>query len=238
MLGRRILCWLDLDFMLFASLFSSSICAVDQMIWPNRISSRWKGVQKNNSFATEGPEAWSGSTNRSPGFEFVKEVLWFDSFVWHQVCRCHHRASLGTWWRPSAAARCCLKFWKNYMHRDSRRSARKYPVTKKWGFWSLVLMSLPLITVSTSYLFLNIRSLSSIPFLLDLDHLQRLTWSTWPRQTADGLVKHFGSLVTSMNTLFRAISGGVTWEVPAEFLLQVGAEWVMVFTFYIAFCCY
>lgn len=59
-----------------------------------------------------------------------------------------------------------------------------------------------------------------------------------PQQTADGLVKHFGSLVTSMNTLFRAISGGVTWEVPAEFLLQVGGEWVMVFTFYIAFCCF
>ncbi|CAL1164277.1 unnamed protein product, partial [Cladocopium goreaui] len=45
-----------------------------------------------------------------------------------------------------------------------------------------------------------------------------------PQHIADGLVRHFGSLVTSMNTLFRAISGGVTWEAPAEFLHYVGVS--------------
>lgn len=59
-----------------------------------------------------------------------------------------------------------------------------------------------------------------------------------PQHIADGLVRHFGSLVTSMNTLFRAISGGVTWEAPAEFLHYVGPEWTCVFTFYVAFCCF
>lgn len=57
------------------------------------------------------------------------------------------------------------------------------------------------------------------------------------RQTVDGLLRHFGSLITSMNTLFRSISGGVTWEDPAESLLHVGAEWTFLFTFYVAFCC-
>lgn len=58
------------------------------------------------------------------------------------------------------------------------------------------------------------------------------------RGTRDGLVKHFGSLVTSMNTLFRSISGGVTWEGPAYSLEHIGVEWVLGFTFYVAFCCF
>ena len=64
-----------------------------------------------------------------------------------------------------------------------------------------------------------------------------ITMAEMLRHIADGLVRHFGSLVTSMNTLFRAISGGVTWEAPAEFLHYVGPEWTCVFTFYVAFCC-
>lgn len=113
-------------------------------------------------------------------------------------------------------------------------------LTKRLDLWSLwfpfvFLMSLPFITISTYiYFFYLFHSSMFFPF----PFLPDRSWSTWPRRTADGLVRHFGSLVTSMNTLFKSISGGVTWEDPAEVLFEVGAEWVAVFTFYIAFCCY
>ena len=52
------------------------------------------------------------------------------------------------------------------------------------------------------------------------------------------IMVHFGSPMRSMNTLFRAISGGVTWEGPANALYDIGWEWVFIFTFYVAFCCF
>jgi len=50
------------------------------------------------------------------------------------------------------------------------------------------------------------------------------------------LMIHFGSPVQAMNTLFRSIAGGVTWEVPANALYDIGWEWVFLFTFYVSFC--
>ena len=238
MLGRRILCWLHLHFFPskyifiynycrsccnYSSLFkSSSTCAVDQIIRRNMLQLKDLKVQNQDQpIRAVGLNVFCGSI---PSF-------------WHQVCGCHHRASLGTWWRPSAAARCSLKFWKGSRCIEKVEEAQGNTVlTKKLDLWSLwfpfvVLMSLPFITISTFYLF-HSSMFFPFPFLPDR------SWSTWPRRTADGLVRHFGSLVTSMNTLFKSISGGVTWEDPAEVLFEVGAEWVAVFTFYIAFCCY
>ncbi|CAE7556720.1 CAC [Symbiodinium necroappetens] len=52
------------------------------------------------------------------------------------------------------------------------------------------------------------------------------------------IMAHFGSPVRSMNTLFRSISGGVTWEGPADALSGIGWEWSLIFTLYVAFCCF
>lgn len=46
----------------------------------------------------------------------------------------------------------------------------------------------------------------------------------------------FGTLGDSMQTLFRSISGGFDWAEAAEALRPLGAIWVQVFQFYIAFC--
>ncbi|CAJ1344633.1 unnamed protein product [Effrenium voratum] len=67
-----------------------------------------------------------------------------------------------------------------------------------------------------------------------IDHL--LEDTEIPAHVSEGLAEHFGSLFASMNTLFRSISGGVTWEVPAKSLQHIGMEWVLGFTFYVAFC--
>lgn len=91
--------------------------------------------------------------------------------------------------------------------------------------WSLVL------------LFVIIYSFGILFADATIDHILEHA-DSMPPGTRDGLVKHFGSLVTSMNTLFRSISGGVTWEGPAYSLEHIGVEWVLGFTFYVAFCCF
>lgn len=47
---------------------------------------------------------------------------------------------------------------------------------------------------------------------------------------------YFGTLYTSIVTLFRAISNGLTWFRAADALESAGIFWVQVFHFYVAFC--
>lgn len=48
-------------------------------------------------------------------------------------------------------------------------------------------------------------------------------------------MRYFGTVYTSVITLFRAILGGLDWEYAADALLPVGAFWVQIFHLYIAF---
>eukprot|EP00930_Biecheleria_cincta_P096316 TRINITY_DN88189_c0_g1_i1.p1 TRINITY_DN88189_c0_g1~~TRINITY_DN88189_c0_g1_i1.p1 ORF type:complete len:614 (-),score=100.91 TRINITY_DN88189_c0_g1_i1:42-1883(-) len=54
----------------------------------------------------------------------------------------------------------------------------------------------------------------------------------------DILKERFGGLHSSMHTLFRAISGGLTWTDTADALVAVDWIWSYLFTFYITFCCF
>jgi len=57
--------------------------------------------------------------------------------------------------------------------------------------------------------------------------------------TDQDLQAHFGSVQTSMHTLFRAISGGLEWRHAANSLNgSIGWGWSSLFTCYIAFCCF
>ena len=49
------------------------------------------------------------------------------------------------------------------------------------------------------------------------------------------LIQYFGSLYTSIATLFRSISGGLDWEAAADSLNPLGIFWVQVFQLYVAF---
>lgn len=49
-------------------------------------------------------------------------------------------------------------------------------------------------------------------------------------------MKYFGTVFTSVMTLFRSILGGLDWEYAADALIPVGWIWVQVFHLYIAFC--
>ncbi|CAJ1379963.1 unnamed protein product [Effrenium voratum] len=49
-------------------------------------------------------------------------------------------------------------------------------------------------------------------------------------------MRYFGTVYTSVITLFRAILGGLDWELAADSLHSVGWVWVQVFHVYIAFC--
>ncbi|CAE7608334.1 Scn11a [Symbiodinium sp. CCMP2456] len=46
--------------------------------------------------------------------------------------------------------------------------------------------------------------------------------------------KYFGSVSTSMNTLYRSVLAGVDWSEPADELYKLGSEWLMLFNFFIA----
>jgi len=46
--------------------------------------------------------------------------------------------------------------------------------------------------------------------------------------------KYFGSVSTSMNTLYRSVLAGVDWSEPADELYRLGSEWLMLFNFFIA----
>ena len=50
------------------------------------------------------------------------------------------------------------------------------------------------------------------------------------------LMLYFGGVYLSCQTLFRAILGGLDWEVAANALIDVGWFWVQLFHTYIAFC--
>eukprot|EP00439_Symbiodinium_sp_Y106_P084891 s12_g26.t3 len=50
------------------------------------------------------------------------------------------------------------------------------------------------------------------------------------------LLEYFGGVYLSCQTLFRAILGGLDWEVAVNSLVQVGWFWVQLFHSYIAFC--
>lgn len=49
-------------------------------------------------------------------------------------------------------------------------------------------------------------------------------------------MKYFGTVFTSVMTLFRSILGGLDWEYAADALIPVGWFWVQIFHLYIAFC--
>jgi len=50
------------------------------------------------------------------------------------------------------------------------------------------------------------------------------------------VLRFFGSLSLSIETLFRAISGGIDWAEAAEALRPLGYVWVLFFQVYVAFC--
>ncbi|CAJ1369090.1 unnamed protein product [Effrenium voratum] len=58
-------------------------------------------------------------------------------------------------------------------------------------------------------------------------------------KSPDLMAEHFGTLLRSMHTLFRAISGGLEWRHATNALdASVGPLWSYIFTCYIAFCCF
>lgn len=55
----------------------------------------------------------------------------------------------------------------------------------------------------------------------------------------DDLQFHFGSVSAAMNTMFRAIAGGLEWRHASSALASsIGQGWSLLFTSYIAFCCF
>lgn len=61
----------------------------------------------------------------------------------------------------------------------------------------------------------------------------------WAADSAGSILhQRFGGLHNSMHTLFRAISGGLTWTDTADALVAVNWIWSYLFTFYITFCCF
>ncbi|CAE7720451.1 CACNA1B [Symbiodinium pilosum] len=94
--------------------------------------------------------------------------------------------------------------------------------TLKSLIWSQVLLMI--IIFSFAILFSD----ATIAYVVDNDLAQSFDSTT--------LFKYFGSPLRTMTTLFRSISGGVTWEEPANALQDVGGEWVLLFTVYVAFC--
>jgi len=52
----------------------------------------------------------------------------------------------------------------------------------------------------------------------------------------DELQLYFGSLYSSVVTLFRSIANGLTWAQAADSLEVTGIFWVQVFHLYVAFC--
>ncbi|CAE7240222.1 CACNA1H [Symbiodinium natans] len=59
----------------------------------------------------------------------------------------------------------------------------------------------------------------------------------WSGEADEGHLKmYFGSVMSSCNTLFRALMNGFDWSVAADALLPLGDFWVQLFHLYIAFC--
>ena len=52
----------------------------------------------------------------------------------------------------------------------------------------------------------------------------------------DELQLYFGSLYSSVVTLFRSIANGLTWGQAADSLEETGFFWVQIFHLYVAFC--
>lgn len=50
------------------------------------------------------------------------------------------------------------------------------------------------------------------------------------------MIRFFGTLGLSVQTLFRSISGGIDWAEAAEALRPLGELWVQLFQFYVGFC--
>jgi len=88
-------------------------------------------------------------------------------------------------------------------------------------FWALVLLALII------YVFSVLLAQAVSDHLADSSALDEVL--------VVAATKHFGSLPYTMLSLFKAISGGVSWEEILEPLEKISLIWVMVFLFYVAF---
>eukprot|EP00931_Biecheleriopsis_adriatica_P057183 TRINITY_DN33910_c0_g1_i1.p1 TRINITY_DN33910_c0_g1~~TRINITY_DN33910_c0_g1_i1.p1 ORF type:complete len:571 (+),score=107.99 TRINITY_DN33910_c0_g1_i1:46-1758(+) len=64
------------------------------------------------------------------------------------------------------------------------------------------------------------------------DHLSDIEVSA---EASTSIESYWSGLLTSMLTLFMAITGGVSWELPLAPLSEIHGVWVAIFLFYIAF---
>ncbi|CAJ1382564.1 unnamed protein product [Effrenium voratum] len=96
--------------------------------------------------------------------------------------------------------------------------------TLKALFWSLLLLCL--IIYMFAILFTDAV----------LDH--RATSGWLESRDEEYLAKYYGGMYNSIETLFRSISSGLTWEEAADTLrvIENGEFWVQLFHFYVAFC--
>ena len=69
-----------------------------------------------------------------------------------------------------------------------------------------------------------------------LDHIILADLAGQSTEVSDQAELYFGALSSSITTLFRTISDGLTWHVAADTLRQMefGEFWVQVFHFYAA----
>lgn len=96
-------------------------------------------------------------------------------------------------------------------------------VTMKSLFWALVLVALLI------YLFGILFTDAVIAHLAD----HPAPWETGSTEWV--LHKNFGTLHKSMHSLFRSITGGLTWDDAVEALAVVNWIWAYLFTAYVAF---
>ncbi|CAJ1419502.1 unnamed protein product [Effrenium voratum] len=99
-------------------------------------------------------------------------------------------------------------------------------ITLKSLVWSIILLLLIIYLFSLLFADANLTYLHSPEAVWDEDQDKNLKF-------------HFGTVLVSMHTLFRAISGGLEWRHAVMALENsLGWGWSSLFTLYIAFCCF
>eukprot|EP00435_Cladocopium_sp_Y103_P059700 s1541_g21.t1 len=111
------------------------------------------------------------------------------------------------------------------LFRSLRTLVQSLVGTLKTLFWALLLLFLIM------YIF-GILFTDAV-----LDHVILADLAGQSTEVSDQAELYFGALSSSITTLFRTISDGLTWHVAADTLrqMELGEFWVQVFHFYVAF---
>lgn len=111
------------------------------------------------------------------------------------------------------------------LFRSLRTLVQSLVGTLKTLFWALLLLFLIM------YIF-GILFTDAV-----LDHIILADLAGQYTEVSDQAELYFGALSSSITTLFRTISDGLTWHVAADTLrqMELGEFWVQVFHFYVAF---